>query len=54
MVEEFEGLIVKVGRVLPSNVPKIGYKVLNDWKNYTLQYFKVSPNVYFRQNDFYN
>jgi hypothetical protein len=36
MVEEFESLIVKVGRVMPPDVPKINYTVLNEWKNYTL------------------
>lgn len=54
MVEEFEALIVKVGRVMPPGVPKINYKILNEWKNYTLQYFKSSPNVYFIENEFFN
>ena len=39
---------------MPPNVPKINFEVLNEWKNYTLTYFKLSPNIYFCQNDFFN
>ena len=39
---------------MPPGVEKINFKQLNDWRIYTLHYFKMSPNVYFLENKFYN
>ena len=67
MVEAVENLIVKVSRVMPSltaydkngneisNLPiKIEGETLNQWKNYTLKYFRQSPNAFFVEDEFYD
>jgi hypothetical protein len=58
MVEAVENLIVKVSRVLPkdneSNLPlKIEGEVLNEWKKYTLKYFRSSPNAFLAESEFF-
>lgn len=53
MQEEIEALIVKVGMRMPKDVEKINCHVINHWKEYTIQYFKSSPNAFFRENKFF-
>ena len=53
MIEEVESLVVKVGMIMPQDVEKINYKVINNWKNYCLEYFKSSPNAFFVENEFF-
>ena len=53
MVEKFESLIVKVGRVMPEKGEKINHNVLNEWKIYTQEYFQFSPNPFLAENEFF-
>ena len=53
MVEKYENLIVKVGKVIPQRNEKINHVVLNEWKQYVQEYFQTSPNVYMIENEFY-
>ena len=52
MVEITENLIVKVGRQLPIE-RKIPGSIIKDWRKYTQDYFKESPNAYLKENEFY-
>ena len=52
MVEVTENLIVKVGRQLPIE-RKIPGSIIKDWRKYTQDYFKESPNAYLKENEFY-
>ena len=52
MVEVLENLIVKVGRQLPPENPITGQEISN-WKIHTLKYFKMSPNSFFAENEFF-
>ena len=40
--------------VMPSDVDKIGYQVLNKWNDYVIKYFSISPNTFFIQNQFFS
>lgn len=53
MSEVVENLIVKAGKDLPDE-SRIPGDVIKEWKKYTIQYFKISPNVYLIENQFYN
>lgn len=52
MSEVLENLIVKAGKQLPKE-SKISGETIKKWKVFTIQYFKVSPDVYLIQNEFY-
>ena len=54
MLDAFESLIVKVGRVMPEGVEKIKHLVLNNWKEYTMEYFSSSPNIFLHDNELYH
>lgn len=51
-VEDVENLIVKVERQLPPE-RKIPGKVIQQWKDYTFNYFNSSPNAFLADNAFY-
>jgi hypothetical protein len=51
MRDMVENLIVKVGRHSPKKIPG---SVIKEWKTYTLQYFKNSPNSFLQENQFYD
>ena len=53
MSEVVENLIVKAGKDLPDE-SRIPGNVIKEWKKYTIQYFKISPNIYLIENQFYN
>ena len=52
MQEVMENLIVKCGKMLPTGI-KIPGKKIDQWKKYTIQYFKKSPNSFLADNEFY-
>lgn len=52
MSEVVENLIVKSGKMLPKET-KIPGDRIQKWKKYTSQYFRVSPNVYLIENEFF-
>ena len=53
MSEVVENLIVKAGKDLPDE-SRIPGDIIKEWKKYTIQYFKISPNIYLIENQFYN
>ena len=53
MTEEIESLVVKCSRKIEDEDNKISGVVINNWKWYTMQYFKFSPNAFFYESQFY-
>jgi hypothetical protein len=51
MSEVVENLIVKCGKQLPTGLIQ-GDKI-QEWKKYTIQYFKISPNTFLIENEFF-
>lgn len=52
MVEVLENLIVKVGRQLPSEQRVRGH-VIQEWRLHTLSHFRISPNAFLSDNEFF-
>ena len=52
MSEVVENLIVKAGKSLPEE-SEISGETIQKWKMYTIQYFKISPDFYLINNEFY-
>ena len=58
MVETVENLIVKIELFcnelqLPSD-SKINGEIINDFKEYTFNYFNLSPNAFLEENHLFN
>lgn len=51
--EVVENLIVKAGKSIPLDI-KIPGQVIQSWKIDTVQYFKLSPDFYLIENEFFN
>lgn len=52
MSEIVENLIVKAGKMLPEEACIEG-QTIHRWKKFTNQYFKISPDVFLAENEFY-
>ena len=47
MTEIVENMVVKVSKIIPQSQNKIDGGEIADWKLYTINYFKYSPNSFF-------
>ena len=52
MVEVLENLVVKVGRQLPGD-QRVRCMVIQEWRLHTLSHFRISPNAFLFDNEFY-
>jgi hypothetical protein len=53
MTEIVENMVVKVSKLIPTKMNKIDGSEITDWKLYTVNYFKYSPNSFFEENEFF-
>ena len=51
MSEVVENLVVKCGKQMPTGM--ISGDKIQEWKKYTIQYFKISPNTFLIENEFF-
>jgi hypothetical protein len=52
MQAQVEKVIIKVSPLLSDSM-KMGSDAISSFKDYTMYYYKVSPNAFFIENEFY-